>query len=200
MTDLRKAAEMLMKALDDGWVERGDNVVIALRQALAQPEQPMSPEHLPRYVATNGVKPMEGGGGGGSQPEPDWTTDTPVPPFKYLDLPEYKTTQPEQGCAECGVKASDGYALYCVACAEKFVGGYKENVPVHTSELLTQVSTGNHYSGNGTAGVQNKTKPTGFFFQMPPKQWVGLTDEEREQATGWSVEHIEAKLKEKNGA
>jgi len=54
------------------------------------------------------------------------------------------------------------------------------------------------YSGNGTAGVQNKTKPTGFFFQMPPKPeqepqmiqikdgqlsyikkpWVGLTDEE----------------------
>ena len=28
--------------------------------------------------------------------------------------------------------------------------------------------------------------------------WVGLTDEEREEATGWSVEHIEAKLKEKN--
>ena len=30
------------------------------------------------------------------------------------------------------------------------------------------------------------------------KEWVGLTDEEKEQATGWSVEHIEAKLKEKN--
>ncbi len=29
-------------------------------------------------------------------------------------------------------------------------------------------------------------------------EWVGLTDEEREEATGWSVEHIEAKLKEKN--
>ena len=26
------------------------------------------------------------------------------------------------------------------------------------------------YSGNGTAGVQNETKPTGFFFQIPPKQ------------------------------
>jgi hypothetical protein len=31
-----------------------------------------------------------------------------------------------------------------------------------------------------------------------PQQWVGLTDEEREEAIGWSVEHIEAKLKEKN--
>jgi hypothetical protein len=29
-------------------------------------------------------------------------------------------------------------------------------------------------------------------------EWVGLTDEEKEAATGWSVEHIEAKLKEKN--
>ena len=39
---------------------------------------------------------MEGGGGGGSQPECDWTTDTPVPPFKYFDSPEYKIAQPEQ--------------------------------------------------------------------------------------------------------
>jgi hypothetical protein len=30
------------------------------------------------------------------------------------------------------------------------------------------------------------------------RTWVGLTDEEKEDATGWSVEHIEAKLKEKN--
>jgi len=30
------------------------------------------------------------------------------------------------------------------------------------------------------------------------REWQGLTDEEREEATGWSVEHIEAKLKEKN--
>jgi hypothetical protein len=32
----------------------------------------------------------------------------------------------------------------------------------------------------------------------PQREWVGLTEEEREQATGWSVEHIEAALKEKN--
>ena len=30
------------------------------------------------------------------------------------------------------------------------------------------------------------------------REWQGLTEEEREQATGWSVEHIEATLKEKN--
>jgi hypothetical protein len=39
MTDLRKAAEALIKALDDGWVERGDDVVLAIRQALAQDKQ-----------------------------------------------------------------------------------------------------------------------------------------------------------------
>ena len=38
-------------------------------------------------------------------------------------------------------------------------------------------------------------------YNAPPtaqREWVGLTDEEREQATGWSVEHIEQALKEKN--
>lgn len=30
---------------------------------------PMTPEHLPQYFTTNGIKPMQGGGGGGSQPE-----------------------------------------------------------------------------------------------------------------------------------
>jgi hypothetical protein len=32
----------------------------------------------------------------------------------------------------------------------------------------------------------------------PRRKWQGLTEEEREQAAGWSVEHIEAALKEKN--
>ena len=79
---LRKAAEMALEALEnaDFIVDMADahygiepedrlQLIEALRQALAHTEIPMSPEHLPRYVATNGVKPMEGGGGGGSQPE-----------------------------------------------------------------------------------------------------------------------------------
>jgi len=32
-----------------------------------------------------------------------------------------------------------------------------------------------------------------------PAAWVGLTDEERQAATGWSVDHIESFLREKNG-
>ena len=36
-------------------------------------------------------------------------------------------------------------------------------------------------------------------YTAPPRRpWQSLTEEEREQATGWSVEHIEAALKEKN--
>ena len=43
------------------------------------------------------------------------------------------------------------------------------------------------------------TYPCVPLYTAPPKrEWVGLTDEERERATGWSVEHIESYLKEKN--
>jgi hypothetical protein len=42
-------------------------------------------------------------------------------------------------------------------------------------------------------------KYTGHLYTAPPqREWQRLTDKEREEATGWSVEHIEAKLKEKN--
>ncbi len=41
MTDLRKAAERLLEALDDGWIQRDDWVAITLRQALAQHEHPL---------------------------------------------------------------------------------------------------------------------------------------------------------------
>ena len=39
MKDLRKAAERLLEALDDGWVQRDDWAAFELRQALAQPER-----------------------------------------------------------------------------------------------------------------------------------------------------------------
>ena len=40
---------------------------------------------------------------------------------------------------------------------------------------------------------------TDYLYTAPPqREWQRLTDKEREEATGWSVEHIEAKLKEKN--
>ena len=64
------------------------------------------------------------------------------------------------------------------------------------------------YTGNGTAGREADVKPTGFFFQMPPQRtWVGLTDEDKQNAFDdtqegggfWEfADAIEAKLKEKN--
>jgi len=60
------------------------------------------------------------------------------------------------------------------------------------------------YTGNGTAGRENMTAPTGFLFQPPKREWVGLTYEElREiyQTTGtvhYKFALVEAKLKEKN--
>jgi len=48
-------------------------------------------------------------------------------------------------------------------------------------------------------GVAEDQAMTIAMMKMEQKrEWVGLTDEEKEAATGWSVEHIEAKLKEKN--
>jgi len=45
-------------------------------------------------------------------------------------------TTPQQGCDECG--ANGGYALYCLACAEKFVGT-KEWVGLTDNQLVDLV-------------------------------------------------------------
>jgi len=84
------------------------------------------------------------------------------------------------------------------------------------------------YSGNGTAGRENMTAPTGFFFQMPKaekqepdepdeltiaymsgffdgkkkREWVGLTEEDLSVCDEDGVilaRYWEAKLREKNG-
>lgn len=49
-------------------ISHTDKAIEALEAALAQPEIPMSPEHLPQYIATNNIKPTtEGGGGAGGE-------------------------------------------------------------------------------------------------------------------------------------
>jgi hypothetical protein len=85
------------------------------------------------------------------------------------------------GCAECGVNG--GHALYCVVCAEKFVGGYKDSGVPAVETGLEQVSP-----------------------DTPPQRtWVGLTlDEQGDLYSEYSenpallYRAIEAKLKEKN--
>jgi hypothetical protein len=95
--------------------------------------------------------------------------------------PLYVKPQIEVGCAECGVNG--GYALYCVVCAEKFVGGYKDSGVPAVETGLEQVSP--------------DTTP-------PKRPWVGLTDVKRDEildiyltAEG-RARAIEAELKELN--
>ena len=57
---------------------------------------------------------------------------------KVEHIPLYAKPQIEVGCAECGVNG--GHALYCVACAEKFVGGYKNSGVPAVETGLEQVS------------------------------------------------------------
>jgi hypothetical protein len=98
--------------------------------------------------------------------------------------PLYVKPPIEVGCAECGVNG--GHALYCVACAEKFVGGYKDSGVPAVETGLEQVSPDT----------------------QPQRTWVGLTDEEKLEL--WEISRaalpryatysslVEAKLKELN--
>jgi hypothetical protein len=56
-----------------------------------------------------------------------------------IEALEQALAQPEQGCAECGVKASDGYALYCVKCTEpmrEWVSLTDEEIEVIAKRLM----------------------------------------------------------------
>jgi hypothetical protein len=44
----------------------------------------------------------------------DWMESLPIGTKLYTAPP-----QREEGCAECGKKSSDGWALYCVKCSER---------------------------------------------------------------------------------
>jgi len=57
-----------------------------------------------------------------------WETPTVV---NLPKIPLYTT--PQQGCAECG--NGGGYALYCLSCAEKFIGN-KEWVGLTTDQMM----------------------------------------------------------------
>jgi hypothetical protein len=52
----------------------------------------------------------------------DWMESLPIGTKLYTAPP-----QREEGCAECGKKSSDGWALYCVKCSEREWQGLTEN-------------------------------------------------------------------------
>ena len=67
-----------------------------------------------------------------------WETPTVV---NLPKIPLYTT--PQQGCDECG--NGGGYALYCLSCAEKFIGN-KEWVGLTEDEIKEMMSK--YYSYN----------------------------------------------------
>ena len=124
--------------------------------------------------------------------------------YKYMDSgsgsdwqkrvqgePLYTTPKIEVGCAECGVNG--GHALYCVECAEKFVG-----------EAATKLQ-------QKQETIEGLNRDYDLLFAeyqlLLKKEWVGLTDDEIYKiAFTLEGEHwkkisdaIEAKLKQKNG-
>jgi len=118
-------------------------------------------------------------------------------PQMYACIAAIKKTlsQPVKGsCAECGV--GGGYALYCVACAEKFV--------VQTETKDEFVAWEQFYPDIGKPQIAFNAEVVGYV--APQRTWVGLTDDEVYKiAFALEGEHwrkiadaIEAKLKEKN--
>ena len=106
MNDLRQAAEMALEALEDifGKEKKDVGAINALRKALAH-------EALDRMVAESQRLGLY--------------DDGPAVKTYAGGKPNYCTPEVTQvGCAESG--ANRGYALYCVGCAEKFLGGIKK--------------------------------------------------------------------------
>lgn len=110
--------------------------------------------------------------------------------FKAL---EAALAQSEQNCAECGVKASDGYALYCVACAEKFTQPEQEPVAwmyVNEDGECEQIEYGKPF---------DDPYVTPLYAHPPKREWEFLDDDEviaLANKEGWNiqVENLPANL------
>ena len=125
--------------------------------------------------------------------DPRWTDEAITAIKEALE-----TKDEPMACAECGV--GGGHALYCVACAEKYVVQTKTK-----DEPVAWMST----SDVGFKKSEFGSTPTVPLYTTPPQStWVGLTDEDV-YAIGFDLniggiqtmkayQAIEAKLKEKN--
>ena len=198
MTDreaMQKAFEIIGVLKPDNFVHRElqGEAWDALRQALAQPEIPMSPEHLPQYIATNNIKPTtEGGGGaGGAQPEqePDCGEaghdEGRCGNFHCITKPA--PPKPEQEPIECGYDETVGMCTNNPCCEQKPLplawatfdgeGNYEfrsyENNETYRDKYL------NCKDEKYAKKYANWVIP--LYTAPPPKrEWVGLTDDEKE--------------------
>ena len=97
--------------IQDRLSEEVDELRAYIESQLAQPEQ--EPVAVRYDFDGYGYQYIDSGSGS------DWQTRVQGEPL-YTAPPQIKV-----GCAECGVNG--GHALYCVECAEKFVGLENEN-------------------------------------------------------------------------
>jgi hypothetical protein len=110
---------------------------------------------------------------------------------------QLETKDEPVSCAECG--ADGGHALYCVACAEKFIAQTEtkdEPVAIVISESGANVT----HSWWHEPALPINTK----LYTSPQRTWVGLTDEDKQKLAteqhDWESLYlaVQAKLKEKN--
>ena len=160
-----EALKMALDALETLHSHRTDiaSAITAIKETLAQPEQ----EPVAYLVLFEGAGQLL-----------EFKKGNYLHDAKVKHIPLYTKTEIEIGCSECGI--GGGHALYCVRCAEKFVGGYKDSGVPAIETGLEQVSP-----------------------DTPPQRtWVGLTDDEvehlRNDQPWWMVRDIEAYLKGKN--
>ena len=79
-----------------------------------------------------------------------WETPTVV---NLPKIPLYTT--PQQGCDECG--NGGGYALYCLSCAEKFIGN-KEWVGLTDKEIVDLVIKNAGFPTKLAKAIEDKLK------------------------------------------
>ena len=105
ITLTREEAKQVLAVLEYpglSWADSRKKVAEILRARLAQPE--------PEPVAVWELQE----GGWDTIADRDWMESLPIGTKLYTASP-----QREEGCAECGKKSSDGWALYCVKCSER---------------------------------------------------------------------------------
>ena len=207
MTDLRKAAEMALETLErlDRWLALRygseltppeQEVVKALRQALAQPEQGSS---SPNYPISESSTPFVDAVNI-SQERVDETAKREHEPVAWMWKDGSLTSDPDE---------ADGtwIKLYTAPPISDYHEGWEEGFKAATleHEPFIYVREDNERPCGGYEHCSEADAGAFPVYTAPPKrEWVGLTEYQRLKfadrfhISGESIEAIEAKLKERN--
>jgi DNA-directed RNA polymerase subunit RPC12/RpoP len=226
--EVERALEALLSVKNHGWNEdthMGRALIATLRDRLAQPEQEpvaYTTGHCEKHKQKGGCQLHNLQCG---WPDCDRKPITAPPQPEQEPVNKYcchscfnKSGQVFLDrmilCPECGNKRcpkASHHDLPCTTSNEPGQPGSVYTAPQPEQEpvawldgphLVVRLDMRNRLNYQGPwvdLGRAIPDKWTPFLFAAPPqREWQRLTDKEREEATGWSVEHIEAKLKEKN--